>query len=224
MVFLAGLADGRGKSMGEQKHLGLGKRKLSEKRSLTNTAKPTEFGVTPTPPTYVNPITSPTTPTVTPTTPTTPVTTPTTPVTTPTTPVTSPTTPVTSPTLAGQSWCVAKTNVPEKSLQTALDYACGLGGADCKAILNGGACYSPNTVVGHASYAFNSYYQKNNMAPGSCDFGGNAMITQTNPSKYNVLRLLSIFQAAWISVETKNILVVEFCWEAKQSMNITKRH
>ncbi|GLJ13958.1 hypothetical protein SUGI_0223240 [Cryptomeria japonica] len=193
-VYGSGLGDGRGKYVGEQngsKHLGLAKRKLSEKKTSSNsTAKPTDFGVgTPTPPTYVNPITTPTTPTITPTTPTTPVTTPTTPVTTPTTPVTTPTTPVTTPTtpvtspaLAGQSWCVAKTNVADKSLQTALDYACGLGGADCKAIVKGGQCFDPNTVAAHASYAFNSYYQKNNMASGTCDFGGNAIITQTNPS------------------------------------------
>eukprot|EP00252_Welwitschia_mirabilis_P026171 TRINITY_DN8458_c0_g1_i2.p1 TRINITY_DN8458_c0_g1~~TRINITY_DN8458_c0_g1_i2.p1 ORF type:complete len:357 (-),score=38.74 TRINITY_DN8458_c0_g1_i2:530-1600(-) len=116
----------------------------------------------------------------TPTTPTT--TTPTTPMVTPTPPMsTSPTTP-TTPVSGSQSWCVAKTNVPDKSVQTALDYACGLGGADCRPIQKGGACYEPETVYSHASYAFNYYYQKSNMAPGSCDFGGTAMITTANPS------------------------------------------
>ncbi|GLJ25189.1 hypothetical protein SUGI_0481850 [Cryptomeria japonica] len=55
-------------------------------------------------------------------------------------------------------------------------------GADCRAVLKGGQCHDPNTVAAHASYAFNNYYQKNNMTPRTCDFGGNAIITQTNPN------------------------------------------
>ncbi|XP_051146467.1 PLASMODESMATA CALLOSE-BINDING PROTEIN 4-like isoform X2 [Andrographis paniculata] len=81
----------------------------------------------------------------------------------------------------GQSWCVAKNGVPETSIQVALDYACGIGGADCSAIQQGAACYNPNTLQNHASFAFNSYYQKH-PGPMSCDFGGAAMITSANPS------------------------------------------
>uniref|UniRef100_A0A0C9QVD6 TSA: Wollemia nobilis Ref_Wollemi_Transcript_6256_1452 transcribed RNA sequence n=1 Tax=Wollemia nobilis TaxID=56998 RepID=A0A0C9QVD6_9CONI len=134
-----------------------------------------------TPPTI--PITTPTTPGITPSTPTT--TTPPPPgVTTPTTPMT-PTTPTTTPPTTGSSsgsWCVAKSGVADTSLQVALDYACGIGGADCSPIQQGGACYNPDTVSGHASYAFDSYYKKNGMTPGSCDFGGNAQVTNQDPS------------------------------------------
>ncbi|KAG9459939.1 hypothetical protein H6P81_004447 [Aristolochia fimbriata] len=108
------------------------------------------------------------------------------------TPVVTPvTTPVTfpgpapgttvSPVVSGQSWCVAKTGAMEAALQMALDYACGIGGADCSSIQQGGPCYNPNSVRDHASYAFNSYYQKN-PTPTSCDFGGAAMVTNINPS------------------------------------------
>ncbi|KAM7481857.1 hypothetical protein LguiB_006440 [Lonicera macranthoides] len=86
-----------------------------------------------------------------------------------------------SPAGTGGSWCVVKSGAPESKIQAGIDYACGTGGADCSMIQEGGICYNPNSIQNHASYAFNSYYQKN---PGlsSCDFGGAAMVTNVNPS------------------------------------------
>ncbi|XP_022149616.1 glucan endo-1,3-beta-glucosidase 3-like [Momordica charantia] len=84
-------------------------------------------------------------------------------------------------TAGGSSWCIASLGASQAALQLALDYACGVGGADCGPIQGGGRCYNPNSVRDHASYAFNSYYQKNPL-PNSCNFGGTAVITSTNPS------------------------------------------
>nr|CAB3460626.1 unnamed protein product [Digitaria exilis] len=105
-----------------------------------------------------------------------------------TTPTAMPTaTPATqTPSLAGGgggggSWCVASPSASSTALQVALDYACGQGGADCSPIQQGGSCFNPDTVHDHASYAFNSYYQKNPVQT-SCDFGGTAVLTSTNPS------------------------------------------
>lgn len=67
-----------------------------------------------------------------------------------------------------------------------MDYACGYGGTDCSAIQPGGSCYNPNSVHDHASFAFNKYYQKNPV-PNSCNFGGNAVLTNTNPSKASTI-------------------------------------
>ncbi|MQM06125.1 hypothetical protein Taro_038938 [Colocasia esculenta] len=133
--------------------------------------------INPTGPTITNPTVSPlTTPPASPAT-STPATTP--PYTTPTYMTPTIATPAVSST--GQSWCVATPTASQTALQVALDYACGYGGADCSAVQQGGSCYNPDTVRDHASYAFNNYYQKNPI-PTSCDFGGTAMLTNTDPS------------------------------------------
>ncbi|KAF8410213.1 hypothetical protein HHK36_002735 [Tetracentron sinense] len=85
-------------------------------------------------------------------------------------------------------WCVAKPSVPADTLQEAMDYACGKGGADCGEIMPSGSCYYPDTAVAHASYAFNSYWQKNKNNGGTCGFGGTAMLINSDPKeKRNLL-------------------------------------
>ncbi|XP_057784465.1 glucan endo-1,3-beta-glucosidase 12 [Salvia miltiorrhiza] len=80
------------------------------------------------------------------------------------------------------TWCVAKPSVPAETLQEALDYACGEGDADCEAIKEDGSCFHPDTLVAHASYAFNSYWQKTKANGGTCGFGGTAIIITSDPS------------------------------------------
>ncbi|XP_050916408.1 uncharacterized protein LOC127131534 [Lathyrus oleraceus] len=95
-------------------------------------------------------------------------------------PVINPPSNTNAPSVQGQSWCVAKAGAPQASLQSALDYACGMD-ADCSQIQQGGSCFSPVTLQSHVSFAFNSYYQKN-PAPTSCNFGGAATLINTNPN------------------------------------------
>ena len=77
---------------------------------------------------------------------------------------------------------MAKSGASDAQLQAALDYACGHG-ADCAAVLPTGPCYSPTSVRAHCSYAANSYFQRNSQANGAtCDFGGTANLTDTDPS------------------------------------------
>ncbi|XP_002969476.2 glucan endo-1,3-beta-glucosidase 3 [Selaginella moellendorffii] len=83
-----------------------------------------------------------------------------------------------------KTWCVARSGASDADLESALNWACGIGNADCSAIQQGGACYSPDSVASHASYAFNSYFQRNVQGNGTCDFNGCATLTSTDPS-YN---------------------------------------
>ncbi|KAI3466859.1 hypothetical protein Pfo_023522 [Paulownia fortunei] len=87
--------------------------------------------------------------------------------------------------LGGTTWCVARAGVSQVDLQVALDWACGLGKADCGAIQAGGPCFEPDTLLSHASYAFNSYYQQNGNSDIACYFGGTAALTQNNPGYEN---------------------------------------
>ncbi|KAL1566787.1 glucan endo-1,3-beta-D-glucosidase [Salvia divinorum] len=81
-----------------------------------------------------------------------------------------------------QTYCSAKPGVDSKMLQAALDWACGPGKVDCAPLLQGQACYEPDSVAAHATYAFDTYYHQMGRTPGSCDFNGVATITTTNPS------------------------------------------
>ncbi|KAF7109548.1 hypothetical protein CFC21_109790 [Triticum aestivum] len=88
----------------------------------------------------------------------------------------------------GQLWCVAKNNAEDGALQSAIDWACGPnGGADCRAIQQGGACYEPPDLLAHASYAFNDYFLRSGGAasPAACDFSGAAALIGLNPSRGN---------------------------------------
>ncbi|XP_059655356.1 glucan endo-1,3-beta-glucosidase 3 [Cornus florida] len=81
-----------------------------------------------------------------------------------------------------QTYCVARDAADRKMLQAALDWACGPGKVDCKPLLQGQPCYEPDTVVAHATYAFDAYYHRMAMAEGTCDFNGVATITTSDPS------------------------------------------
>uniref|UniRef100_A0A7N0T1P1 X8 domain-containing protein n=1 Tax=Kalanchoe fedtschenkoi TaxID=63787 RepID=A0A7N0T1P1_KALFE len=82
---------------------------------------------------------------------------------------------------ASASWCVCKDGLSNADMQKTLDYACGAG-ADCNPIHSSGACYNPNTLKSHCSYAVNSYYQRKGSSGATCDFSGTAYIVSSDPS------------------------------------------
>lgn len=93
-----------------------------------------------------------------------------------------------TPTPSKDVWCVPKAGVSDAQLQANLDYVCGHG-IDCTAIQPGGACFEPNTVTSHAAYAMNLYYQTSGRYPWNCDFSQTAILSSTNPSKFQYLHI-----------------------------------
>ena len=78
--------------------------------------------------------------------------------------------------------------VSEAILQSAIDFACGVGNANCSEIQSNATCYLPNTRYSHASYAMNQYYVTSNTGSVACNFQGAAQITVTDPSKWNTVK------------------------------------
>lgn len=86
-----------------------------------------------------------------------------------------------SPVVKGQ-WCVAKADAKAVDVKAAMDWACDQAGTDCSPIRAGKACYIPNTLVSHASYAMNAYFQSQGRHSWNCDFKGTAMVVDKDPS------------------------------------------
>lgn len=80
-----------------------------------------------------------------------------------------------------KKWCVMKPSarLDDPQVAPSVSYACGL--ADCTSLGYGTSCGSLD-AMGNISYAFNSYYQKNNQLDAACKFPNLSMITKTDPS------------------------------------------
>lgn len=83
--------------------------------------------------------------------------------------------------LVASDFCVCRSDQSTAALQKTIDYSCGQG-ADCTEIQQTGACYNPNDVASHCSWAANSYFQKNRATGATCDFTGVATLSTADPS------------------------------------------
>ncbi|KAB5514210.1 hypothetical protein DKX38_028116 [Salix brachista] len=91
----------------------------------------------------------------------------------------------------GTTWCIASSNASQLDLQNAIDWACGSGNVDCSAIQPSQPCFEPDTLVSHASYAFNSYYQQNGATDVACSFGGTGVKVDKDPSYDNCMYMIT---------------------------------
>ncbi|KAI9198882.1 hypothetical protein LWI28_023740 [Acer negundo] len=79
------------------------------------------------------------------------------------------------------TWCVAKPGTRDDLLQQNINYACN--NVDFRPSTDdGGSCYNPTTLINHASFAMNLYYQSMGRNSSSCNFKQTGLIIMTNPS------------------------------------------
>lgn len=91
------------------------------------------------------------------------------------------------PPYKGKLWCVADPTADVYALPSAIDSACSQGDSTCDAIQPGEPCYEPNTVIDHASYAFNSNWQRSKNFYSGCDFNKTAKLVTEDPSHGNCI-------------------------------------
>ncbi|KAK7859207.1 glucan endo-1 [Quercus suber] len=70
--------------------------------------------------------------------------------------------------------------VSNAALQANIDYVCSQG-VDCRPIQAGGACYQPNDVRSHASYAMNAFFKAKGQHSYNCDFSHSGVLISHSP-------------------------------------------
>lgn len=82
----------------------------------------------------------------------------------------------------GKAWCVVAEGANVTAVAAALSFACSQGNGTCDPIQPGKACFEPDSVVGHASYAFSAYWAQLRTVGATCFFNGLATQTANDPS------------------------------------------
>lgn len=87
------------------------------------------------------------------------------------------------PVASSTQWCVASLASTNVQLQANINFGCSQR-VDCRPIRPGGSCFSPNTLINHASFVMNTYYQSHGRTTEACRFifGNTGMFTGINPS------------------------------------------
>ncbi|XP_010484049.1 PREDICTED: major pollen allergen Ole e 10-like [Camelina sativa] len=83
---------------------------------------------------------------------------------------------------SNRQWCIAMYTATAEQLQANIDFVCGGQNVDCSPIQPGGSCYEPNTLLNHASYAMNAYYQSHGRVDSSCKFNRSGCFVFVDPS------------------------------------------
>ncbi|XP_031130707.1 major pollen allergen Ole e 10-like [Ipomoea triloba] len=98
-----------------------------------------------------------------------------------------------APTPSLKSWCIPKPSATYQQLVDNMSYACNL--VNCSAVQSGGPCYYPNSLINHASFAMNLYYQKAGRNDWNCDFKNSGVIGVSDPSYGYGFQFCSVFLA-----------------------------
>uniref|UniRef100_U5FZT0 X8 domain-containing protein n=2 Tax=Populus trichocarpa TaxID=3694 RepID=U5FZT0_POPTR len=84
-----------------------------------------------------------------------------------------------------RTWCVAKPSSDQATLLANINYACSH--VDCQILQKGYPCFSPDSLISHASIAMNLYYQRKGRNHWNCDFRDSGLIVKTDPSYSNCI-------------------------------------
>ncbi|KAE9603283.1 putative X8 domain-containing protein [Lupinus albus] len=90
------------------------------------------------------------------------------------------------------TWCIARYTSNDAELNDNILYACNAL-KDCMIIEEGGSCFNPNNLIGHASVVMNQYYAKSGRNPWNCYFSGTGLIVITDPSKPFYIIIIELF-------------------------------
>ncbi|CAH2043707.1 unnamed protein product [Thlaspi arvense] len=77
---------------------------------------------------------------------------------------------------------MAMNTASSEQLQANIDFCCS-NGVDCSQISPGGVCLEPNTLLDHASYVMNAYYQSHGRVEDSCRFNRTGCFVFVDPSQ-----------------------------------------
>jgi hypothetical protein len=98
-------------------------------------------------------------------------------------------------------WCVYNPGSADSGSQqsssaiaSSMSYACQ--NSDCTALGYGASCNPYLDAAGNVSYAFNSYFQRQNQGLGTCSFNGLGKIVTRDPSIQNCKFLVQIAAGA----------------------------
>eukprot|EP01130_Rhizamoeba_saxonica_P001598 TRINITY_DN1145_c0_g1_i4.p1 TRINITY_DN1145_c0_g1~~TRINITY_DN1145_c0_g1_i4.p1 ORF type:complete len:262 (+),score=43.82 TRINITY_DN1145_c0_g1_i4:91-876(+) len=88
--------------------------------------------------------------------------------------------------------CQVKEDADMNEVYHALSWVCSDGKVDCTPIRPGGSRFYPDTLVDHANWAYNEYYQrvKKQQGPGACSFGHTAHLVDPDSQVVNSRNVL----------------------------------
>ncbi|XP_010463329.1 PREDICTED: major pollen allergen Ole e 10-like [Camelina sativa] len=75
--------------------------------------------------------------------------------------------------VSSTQWCIATLTATNEQLQDNID---------CGPIQPGGSCFIPDTLVNHASFVMNAYYQSHGQIMKACSFKNTGTLAATDPS------------------------------------------
>lgn len=103
-----------------------------------------------------------------------------------------------------RKWCVMKpsASLDDPQVAPSMSYACGL--ADCTSLGYGTSC-GVLDARGNISYAFNSYYQRQDQIESACKFPNLSMITNKDPS-FGSCRFETMIQPYFAGVDSQRPL------------------